>query len=148
MSIRRLVSRAIAIGLSLLLLGSNAALAACPTAEWVCSYWPPLLGYGELVPTGWCEGPSCFDKSYGEESTVVAADDFLFADKWKMRQSGVLMNVSCASLDDSANSKTTIWMAEQRHCAVAQQTVNHFYLHFIASNPASECMGWVECKVY
>lgn len=144
---KRFLSRAIAVVLSLLLLGSSTALAACPPAEWVCSFWPQVIGYGELVPTGWCEGPDCFEKSYGEETTMVAADDFLFADKWKMRGSGVLINISCASLEESANTKTTIWMAEQRHCAVAQQTENHFYLHFIASNPASQCVGWVECKV-
>jgi hypothetical protein len=142
-----LIFRATAIAFSLLLFSFNAALAECPTPEWVCDFYPPVLGY-QASPTGWCEGPDCFDKAYGEESTIVATDDVLFPYKWKMRQSGVLMNVSCATLDDSASSKTTIWLPEVRHCAVAQQTENHFYLHFIASNPVSQCLGWVECKVY
>lgn len=144
---RQLRSLAFAIGLSLLWLGNNTALAQCPTAEWVCSYWPPFLGYEELAPTAACEGPDCFDKNYGGEMTVVAADDYLFPDKWKMRQSGVLMNISCDSLEGSASDKTTLWIPELRHCAVAQQTENHFYLHFFASNPATQCLGWVECKV-
>ena len=71
------IRRATVTALSLLILSFNAALAACPTAEWVCSFYPPVLGY-EASPTSWCEGPDCFDRAYGDESTIVAADDFLF----------------------------------------------------------------------
>ena len=141
---------AVASLLSSFILGSSTALADCPTAEWVCSTYGPILGF-DLTATGnGCVGPDCFDKVYGEESTVVAADDYLFADKWKMRQAGILTNISCALLQDSANTKTTIWIPEERHCAVTQQTDYHFYVHFFASNPNPDslCLGWAECKFY
>ena len=131
--------------LSMLFLSITPAHAACATPEFICDRYGEMFGF-VMVPVGACEGPDCFDKSYGEECTLTAADDTLFPDKWKIRQSGVLINLNCESLTDSPNTKTTFWMPPKRSCAMFQQTVNHYYAHFFASSP--ECVGWVQCRIY
>ena len=151
MRAQKLKTRLVATAFAMLILGSSQAFAACPTQDWVCEYWPPLLGYSDAVPTGWCEGPSCYEKNYGEETTVVASDDVLFPDKWLFRHSGFITNINCdeatETKDKKEGEKTTVWVPQQRHCAVLHQTENHLYIQFIASNPETLCMGWVECKI-
>ena len=149
---RRFAGRAVAIGLALFWAGSGTALAQCPTAEWVCSYWPTLIYGTEGEFIAGCEGPACFDKSYGDEVTVVAADDSLFPDKFTLRHSGYVNNLSCVDVETKTQNKadkTTLWMPEARHCAVEQYTMAHFYVHFFVSGSANApaCLGWVQCKL-
>ena len=149
---RRITGRAVAIGLALFWAGSGTALAQCPTGEWVCSYWPMLVYGVEGEFIAGCEGPACFDKSYGDEVTVVAADDSLFPDRFTLRHSGDINTLSCVDVETKLQNKarkTTLWMPESRHCAVEQHTVDHFYVHFFVSGSvnAPQCVGWAQCKL-
>jgi hypothetical protein len=150
---RRLTGGAAAIGLALYCLGSGTALAQCPTGEWVCSYWPSIIYGVEGEFIAGTQGPACFEPSYGDEVTVVAADDSLLPDKFTLRHSGYVNNLSCVDVETKVQEKakkTTLWMPEARHCAVEQHTVDHFYVHFFVSGSANapECLGWVQCKLY
>lgn len=129
------------------------AVAECQTPEYICYTYPPYLNLPPLEPTwGGCLGPDCFDKSYGVEVTVVAVDDELYPDKFKLRHSGVVFNGSCAAVETKllphSISKTTLWLPEQGHCALILKTDNHLYVHFFGSTPDSQCLGWAECVVY
>ena len=151
--IEHLTGQVVLLVLLLFCFGANTALAQCPTPEWACSYWPTYLYGIEGEPIAYCEGPACFDKSYGDEITVVAADDKLFPDRFTLRYSGEMTNLSCVDVDtkfQTKANKTTLWMPENRHCAVEQYTVDHFYLHLFVSGSvnAPQCVGWVQCRIY
>ena len=151
--LQHVTSQVVSIMFLLFCFGASTAWAQCPTPEWACSYWPTIVYGVEGEATGHCEGPACFDKSYGDEVTVVAADDSLFPDKFTLRHSGDVINLSCVDVETKLQkkaTKTTVWMPEQRHCSVEQHTVDHLYLHLFTSGMENlpECVAWLQCKIY
>lgn len=118
----------------------------CPASpELFCQYYHP----GSIM-TGLCYYSDCFDMSYGEEARLVAADEEgLFPKTWKVWHSGTLSpepdSIQC-EVETSGNKSKVTFPGESVVCAVNLYTSEHVYHWHFASNPASECLGWVECQ--
>ncbi len=137
-------------GAMLLLVGASTAFAECPTAEWVCDYWPPFLNYEPGIPTQWCEGEDCLEMNYNEGARLVAVDDEgPYPKMWHIWATGEVTNFSCENLRFLGAKKNvghlSINMPDQLHCAMKLKA-DGSYLWFFASIPES-CFGWVECQV-
>ena len=128
--------------------------AECPDPQWVCDYWPSIIGMNCSEVNAFCEGEDCFDGARGEQIQISASDDpedLLwglngYTTRWLARHDGAMTNLSCELLLNHPHGNLIV-MPDQRHCAgVLVTEMSEIYTEFFASNPDSECTGWVECK--
>ncbi len=132
------------------------ALGPRSSVEYTCGGQTPesvcLKFHGPTsVPTGWC-GPgygSCFEMSYGAESRAVMADDqgdfprtlFIWSE-------GSLTGGNACTLTTQGN-KTRIDLNDGYvRSAPRLTTAGHYYFEHFASDRASGCLAWIECKIY
>jgi hypothetical protein len=133
------------------LASANVALAACPTADSVCSNLPPVLGMTCPTVTGYCEGEDCMNGARGDYILVSASDDPEdviydgYTIRWLARHSGLMANINCEALIDHRHG-TFIILPEQQHCVTVLTDGDEVHLEFIASTAlTTECNGWTEC---
>jgi hypothetical protein len=136
-----------AVTISLLLMAS-AAKAVCPTAEQTCTIFPPAIGMS-CVPSGdsyACAYEDCLGKNTGAEITLVPGG--AYPGLWVARTDGSFEDhpgaLNCLRTD-LPRGTSLIAFPEELHCAALLVTETNVYLEFFASNPLSECYGWVEC---
>lgn len=127
----------------------------CPDPQWVCDYWGPLYSRPVGLATAACEAATCFDKTYGVEASIVAADgEGLFPRTFIARHAGTLVPVildSCEigkSAVKKSETKTNVSIpAGTEFCVVELDTEDNYYLWFITSSPTASCLSFVECKL-
>jgi len=130
------------------------AMAECPSVEFVCDNYPPMVGVKAEPTGGWCEGKECIKHlNHGAEIKVIADDEEgSYPLTWHVIYKGTTSNISCEpiipELDTRKWYSDTIVIPEIMHrCMIALDTENETYLEFFASQPNSECLGWVECQI-
>ena len=139
------------VALTILVLGAFAscAFAGCPPAALICSYYHP----GSIV-TGSCEGDQCLEVNYGGGIKVVAGDDSGdFPRMWFAWHEGTMTLpqglVPCELREKQLKKsvKTRLEIPEGgARCSVDVMVGEHLYYEHFASNPTSQCLGWVECE--
>lgn len=127
--------------------GYSASYGKCPTAEQACGIYHP-----GSEPTAYCSFQQCFEMNYGSEARVVAADEqgsfprTLFV--WhKGEMSPIAELIPCVMTQSGHKTRLDILDGEIK-CAAALSTSEHLYYEHFASNPATGCLGWVECRAY
>lgn len=116
----------------------------CPDPYTYCA-----MAHPGSIPTGYCAYGACFEMSYGGEVRVVAADDSGdFPRKWFIWHKDLIKSVggSCTSTFQNKN-KIRVDIPEERiKCRLDWETSEYLYHEHFASNPATGCLGWVECR--
>jgi len=135
----------------LLVMGASTAFAECPTAEWVCSYWPPIISLPEGTPTYWCEGLDCLEMNSASEDARLAAvdDEGPYPSTWvAFIPNEITRNLSCGALIPRGKTdRIVLPFPDMTHCAIQLETEDdQLYLWFFSSSPS--CVGWVECQIY
>jgi len=132
--------------------------ADCPTPEFLCWYYPPIIPIVEgmaCTATGAnCQDDDCvagvdaeavFVSSSTDEEDLLLDDSDLYTTRWLVRHEDEMVNLSCAEAIEHPHGSFLI-MPEQKHCAVALPVGDLYYLEFFASSPDGECHGWGECR--
>jgi hypothetical protein len=109
-----------------------------------------------LVATGYCVYGQCFEMSYGERVRVVAADGlgpfpktwFVWPDKHSTDQLTNTYPGDQCSLTIQRN-KTRVDIPDSNpipRCKAELKVGPYLYHEHFASNPASGCLAWLECR--
>lgn len=128
---------------------SPLAQAECPDPALASIYLSEIVGLPAVSTGKYCGGPDCFEMTRLSEARVVAVDDEgLFPRTWQAWHSGYLVNVDCVEPLDYRNKNTRFKVPDSNQCALVLMT-DSTYVWLIASDPspASECLGFAECKV-
>jgi len=116
----------------------------CPTveqAQFLCYL------HESAVLTSYCTYEACFEMSYGEEVSVVAADELgAFPRTWFMWGMGYDVSYSSCSLTLKQHKTRIEIPLDPSFCYVSLEFPEFNYSEHFASDPASGCLGWFECK--
>jgi hypothetical protein len=133
-----------------LVLGSMPLLAVgqgCPNPASFC-----IAAHGPAATvSGGCAYADCFDMSYSEVSRAIAVggDETLFPTRFHLWTSGPFIPSSvgfACGVQPSGNKLKIEILPPDTKCAGRVPMGDYvFYEHF-ASNPASGCLAWLECK--
>jgi hypothetical protein len=150
------------------------ALAACtenPAATEAPPTFTPALSYGSpgcfpgltatqvcqaldgpsATATGYCLYDDCFEITYGELVKVVAADEQgEFPSTWFAWGDATLTATGLGQclLQQEGKKKTRVDIpADKIRCKAVATVGDYLYNEHFASNPASQCLGWIECKL-
>lgn len=122
--------------------------ASCPDPVMACLYFHN----GTAEASSWCKFAECFDKTELEAGTVVASDDEgLFPRTFKSwHHDGEIYyqwSAEPCEIEEKAKGKTKYTLPEGAiRCGAGLITSDRtYYWHFV-SNPATGCLGVLECK--
>jgi len=131
--------------ITLLLLVSGLTFAAPPGDGTGCDDGAPLcyLYSGGACSFNYgCKGADCLGKNEGDEISVVPGG--IFPGLWLARSDGFMVPTQLAcGLKDTRG--LTLISIPDKHCGAVLYTEEHMYLELFASNPDTNCYGWLEC---
>jgi len=126
---------------------SSLVRAECPDPVLACEYFSAIVGLPAVSTGKACSGPDCLEMLKLSEARIVAVDDEgLFPKTWQVWGSGYLVNYDCVEPMDYRNKKIRFKVPDTNSCALVYIT-NSTYVWLIGSDPASDCLGFCECKV-
>jgi len=121
--------------------------AECPDPAWACEYFSAMVGLPAVSTGKYCSGPDCLEMTKLSEARIVAVDDEgLFPKTWQVWGNGYLVNYDCVEPLDYRNKKIRFKVPDTNSCALVFLT-DSTYVWLIGSDPASDCLGFCECKV-
>ena len=101
-------------------------------------------------PIAWCTYEGCFEMTAAEEVRVVAADEQgLFPRTffvWTDHSLAPTALEGCVLTKKGHKTRVDLPDGGTR-CAASLTTSEYVYFEHFASNPASGCLGWIECRV-
>ena len=105
--------------------------------------------------TKYCANEDCFDMNETEVIRLVAVDDAGdFPRKWNLWHQETLskdLGTYPCVLDEKElkkNTKTKLSLPENSNiCVTVLKSNGHVYREHFVANPATKCLGWVECKL-
>ena len=145
---RSVMARIAALSVAAIGLGvSFLARAECPDPVWACEYFSAIVGLPAVSTGKYCSGPDCLEMLQLSEARIVAVDDEgAFPKTWQVWGKGYLVNFDCVEPLDYRTKKTRFTVPETNSCALAYLT-DSTYVWLIGSDPATDCLGFCECKV-
>ena len=145
---RSRIARVAALVVAAIGLGASSPVRAeCPDPTWACEYFSTVVGLPAVSTGKYCSGPDCLEMLELSEARIVAVDDEgLFPMTWQVWGNGYLVNFDCTEPLDYRNKKIRFTVPDTNSCALVYIT-NSTYVWLIGSDPASDCLGFCECKV-
>jgi len=129
---------------------ANTALAACPTPQAACAFFPPFIGMYCPTATAYCVGEDCMMGARGDYILVSASDDPEdviydgYTSRWLVRHPGLMANVTCGLLLDHPHGSFVV-LPEKLQCSTLFTNGSDVYVELFMSNPFMECNAWLEC---